>query len=230
MLLLLIAAAVGGTGFQMARAMSLVRLGTQLDQRLQAAVWDRVLRLRLSFFRQYLTGDLTWRILGVDTMRRILTGQSVNARDRWRLLAGQPGDHADLRRRAHAVRRRLCLCGRRASVRDRSRPEAQAAAGFHPYGHRLGPSDRADRRHRQAARRRAPSCAPSRAGRPPLPISVAAPPGRCAPTPCRRSPPRACRSSAPSASSASPPVATTRSMSGHSPRSTPPSASSRLRS
>ncbi len=38
--------------------MSLVRLGTQLDQRLQAAVWDRVLRLRMSFFRQYLTGDL----------------------------------------------------------------------------------------------------------------------------------------------------------------------------
>ena len=79
MLLLLIAAAVGGVGFQMARAMSLIRLGTQLDQRLQAAVWDRVLRLRMSFFRQYLTGDLTWRILGVDTMRRILTGQSVNA-------------------------------------------------------------------------------------------------------------------------------------------------------
>lgn len=79
MLLLLIAAAVGGTGFQMARAMSLVRLGTQLDQRLQAAVWDRVLRLRMSFFRRYLTGDLTWRILGVDTMRRIMTGQSVNA-------------------------------------------------------------------------------------------------------------------------------------------------------
>ena len=54
MLLLLIAAAVGGTGFQVARAMSLIRLGTQLDQRLQAAVWDRVLRLRTCFFRQLL--------------------------------------------------------------------------------------------------------------------------------------------------------------------------------
>jgi NHLM bacteriocin system ABC transporter ATP-binding protein len=79
MLLLLLAAAVGGTGFQVARAMSLIRLGTHLDQRLQAAVWDRVLRLRMSFFRQYLIGDLTWRIMGVDSMRRILTGQSINA-------------------------------------------------------------------------------------------------------------------------------------------------------
>ena len=79
MLLLLLAAAIGGTGFQVARAMSLIRLGTHLDQRLQAAVWDRVLRLRMSFFRQYLIGDLTWRIMGVDAMRRILTGQSINA-------------------------------------------------------------------------------------------------------------------------------------------------------
>jgi NHLM bacteriocin system ABC transporter ATP-binding protein len=79
MLLLLVAAGLGSLGFQMARTMSLVRLGTHLDQRLQAAVWDRVLRLRMSFFRRYLVGDLTWRIMGVDSMRRILTGQSVNA-------------------------------------------------------------------------------------------------------------------------------------------------------
>ncbi len=79
MLLLLLAAALGSAGFQVARAMSLVRLGTSVDQRLQAAIWDRVLRLHASFFRQYSIGDLTWRILGVDAMRRILTGQSVNA-------------------------------------------------------------------------------------------------------------------------------------------------------
>lgn len=79
MLFLLLAAAAGSTGFQVARAMSLIRLGTHLDQRLQAAVWDRVLRLRTSFFRQYSIGDLTWRMLGVDAMRRIMTGQLVNA-------------------------------------------------------------------------------------------------------------------------------------------------------
>jgi NHLM bacteriocin system ABC transporter ATP-binding protein len=79
MLFLLLAAAAGSAGFQVARAMSLIRLGTHLDQRLQAAIWDRVLRLRTSFFRQYSIGDLTWRMLGVDAMRRIMTGQLVNA-------------------------------------------------------------------------------------------------------------------------------------------------------
>jgi NHLM bacteriocin system ABC transporter ATP-binding protein len=79
MLLLLVAAALGSTGFQVARAMSLIRLGTHLDQRLQAAVWDRVMRLRTSFFRQFSVGDLTERVLGIDTIRRILTGATVNA-------------------------------------------------------------------------------------------------------------------------------------------------------
>jgi NHLM bacteriocin system ABC transporter ATP-binding protein len=79
MLLLLVAAALGSTGFQVARAMSLIRLGTHVDQRLQAAVWDRVVRLRTSFFRRYSVGDLADRILGVDTIRRLLTGSSVNA-------------------------------------------------------------------------------------------------------------------------------------------------------
>ena len=79
MLLLLVAAALGSTGFQVARAMSLIRLGTHLDQRLQAAVWDRVVRLRTGFFRQYSVGDLVERVLGIDTIRRILTGATVNA-------------------------------------------------------------------------------------------------------------------------------------------------------
>jgi NHLM bacteriocin system ABC transporter ATP-binding protein len=79
MLLLLVAAALGSTGFQVARAMSLIRLGTHLDQRLQAAVWVRVVRLRTGFFRQYSVGDLVERVLGIDTIRRILTGATVNA-------------------------------------------------------------------------------------------------------------------------------------------------------
>ncbi|CAN5866988.1 NHLP bacteriocin export ABC transporter permease/ATPase subunit [soil metagenome] len=79
MLLLLMAAALGSAGFQVARAMSLIRLGTHLDQRLQAAVWDRVVRLRTSFFRRFSVGDLTERILGIDTIRRTLTGATVNA-------------------------------------------------------------------------------------------------------------------------------------------------------
>lgn len=78
MLLLLGASALGGAGFQVARALALIRLGTQIDRRLQPAVWDRVVRLRASFFRDYPVGDLALRILGIDTVRRILSGVAVS--------------------------------------------------------------------------------------------------------------------------------------------------------
>ncbi|MFO1160472.1 MAG: NHLP bacteriocin export ABC transporter permease/ATPase subunit [Reyranellaceae bacterium] len=78
MMILLVAAAIGSAGFQVARSVALIRLGTHIDLRLQAAVWDRVMRLRTSFFRRYDVGDLALRILGIDAIRRILAGQAVN--------------------------------------------------------------------------------------------------------------------------------------------------------
>ena len=78
MLLLLGTTALGGAGFQIARALALIRLGTHVDRRLQPAVWDRVVRLRASFFRDYSVGDLALRILGIDTIRRILSGVAVS--------------------------------------------------------------------------------------------------------------------------------------------------------
>ncbi len=78
MMTLLVAAAIGSAGFQVVRAVSLVRLGTHIDRRLQAAVWDRVMRLRTSFFRGYTVGDLSMRILGIDAIRRLLAGQALN--------------------------------------------------------------------------------------------------------------------------------------------------------
>ena len=78
MMILLVAAAIGSAGFQVVRAVALVRLGTHIDRRLQAAIWDRVMRLRTSFFRRYTVGDLAMRILGIDAIRRILAGQALN--------------------------------------------------------------------------------------------------------------------------------------------------------
>ena len=78
MMTLLVAAAVGSAGFQVVRAVALIRLGTHIDRRLQAAVWDRVMRLRTSFFRGYTVGDLALRILGIDAIRRLLPGQAMN--------------------------------------------------------------------------------------------------------------------------------------------------------
>ncbi|SEO35766.1 NHLM bacteriocin system ABC transporter, ATP-binding protein [Rhodospirillales bacterium URHD0017] len=79
MLLLLLAAAIGTTGFQIALATALIRFRTTVNRRLQAAVWDRVIRLRTGFFRRYLVGDLAQRIVGIDTIRRLLSTLTVNS-------------------------------------------------------------------------------------------------------------------------------------------------------
>ena len=79
MLVLLVAAAVGSLGFQIARGWALIRFSTTVNRRLQAAVWDRVMRLRTSFFRQYSVGDLAQRIVGIDEIRRLVSGLTVNS-------------------------------------------------------------------------------------------------------------------------------------------------------
>jgi NHLM bacteriocin system ABC transporter ATP-binding protein len=79
MMILLVAASIGNVGFQVVRAVALVRFGSYVDRRLQPAIWDRVMRLRTSFFRRYSVGDLTLRILGIDAIRRIFAGQTLNA-------------------------------------------------------------------------------------------------------------------------------------------------------
>jgi NHLM bacteriocin system ABC transporter ATP-binding protein len=78
MMIMLVAAAVANTGFNIVRAAALIRLGSYVDRRLQAAVWDRVMRLRTSFFRQYSVGDLAARIVGIDTIRRMVAGHHLN--------------------------------------------------------------------------------------------------------------------------------------------------------
>ncbi len=79
MLLLLGTTALGAAAFQVVRTLALIRLGTHVDRRLQPAVWDRVVRLRASFFRDYSMGDLASRILGIEAIRRTLSGVAVNA-------------------------------------------------------------------------------------------------------------------------------------------------------
>jgi len=74
MALLIVSAAFGAAGFTYARSLASVRASAVIDMRLQAALWDRLLRLPPAFFRKYSTGDLAGRAQAVDEMRRILTG------------------------------------------------------------------------------------------------------------------------------------------------------------
>lgn len=53
---------------------------TQLAQlRVESAIWDRTLTLPLRFFRQYSSGELAFRITAVDSLKQLLSSQTVTA-------------------------------------------------------------------------------------------------------------------------------------------------------
>ncbi len=79
MALALFAATIGITGFQLVRTVALLRLNGRLEWSLQAAVFDRLLRLPIAFFKRYSTGDLGDRVLGIQEIRQILSATVLTA-------------------------------------------------------------------------------------------------------------------------------------------------------
>ncbi|ESA38528.1 abc transporter atp-binding protein [Leptolyngbya sp. Heron Island J] len=77
--LALVAVAIGRASFQLVQAITTMRLETGSDVTLQAAVWDRLLKLQTSFFRDYSTGDLLSRVSSITSIRRILSGSALDA-------------------------------------------------------------------------------------------------------------------------------------------------------
>jgi NHLM bacteriocin system ABC transporter ATP-binding protein len=75
--------AIGGAGLQLMEGTAMLRLEGLIDWRLQAAVIDRLLKLPASLFRDYTVGDFVSRALGIDAVRRVLTGQTLRS-----LMAG----------------------------------------------------------------------------------------------------------------------------------------------
>ncbi len=69
-----LAAAFASALFQVTRSIALLRISGKLDSSIQAAIWDRVLALPASFFRNYSAGDLSSRAMGIDLIRRTLSG------------------------------------------------------------------------------------------------------------------------------------------------------------
>jgi NHLM bacteriocin system ABC transporter ATP-binding protein len=76
---LLAAGAVGAWMFEITRNLALLRIEGKMGVSLQAAVWDRLLSLPVSFFRDYNAGDLSDRANGIDAIRRALTGTVSNS-------------------------------------------------------------------------------------------------------------------------------------------------------
>jgi len=73
----LIAAAFGQTIFSLSQGIVLMRIGVGSEAESQAALWDRLLRLRPSFFRRFSSGDLQSRVMAVNEVGRELSGTTL---------------------------------------------------------------------------------------------------------------------------------------------------------
>jgi NHLM bacteriocin system ABC transporter ATP-binding protein len=71
----LAAVSFGKTMFECVQGTALTRVQTFTNAHTQAAIWDRVLKLRASFFRQYSSGDLQSRVSAINQIRQILSGR-----------------------------------------------------------------------------------------------------------------------------------------------------------
>jgi NHLM bacteriocin system ABC transporter ATP-binding protein len=68
----LVIAAGSAAIFQLVRNLAVLRLTARLGVATQAAVWDRLLKLPVSFFGRYAAGDLAARLFGLETIRQTL--------------------------------------------------------------------------------------------------------------------------------------------------------------
>ncbi|MBD8906177.1 NHLP bacteriocin export ABC transporter permease/ATPase subunit [Methylorubrum zatmanii] len=68
---------LGGIVFELVRGFLLLRLTTLLDTDLEGALWDRLLRLPVGFFRGYSTGDLALRAAAINQMRDAVGGTVI---------------------------------------------------------------------------------------------------------------------------------------------------------
>ncbi len=70
---LLVVVAVTQSLFALARSLFVLRVEDKMDLSIQAAIWDRVLNLPMSFFRDYSVGDLTARVSSINAIHRMLS-------------------------------------------------------------------------------------------------------------------------------------------------------------
>ncbi len=75
----LLVSAISVAVFNFTRAIALLRLEGRMDQHVQGAIWDRLLELPVPFFRDFSAGDLANRAMGINAMRSILSGTTINA-------------------------------------------------------------------------------------------------------------------------------------------------------
>ena len=63
--------------FNTTETLASIRLELKMNASLQAALWDRMLRLPISFFRRYSVGDLADRVSGIDEIQQTITDNVI---------------------------------------------------------------------------------------------------------------------------------------------------------
>jgi len=71
--------AVVSASFKVTQSIAVLRIQGKMDYSLQAAVWDRLLNLPSTFFRDYSAGDLSERAGGINDIRGMIAGAGVSS-------------------------------------------------------------------------------------------------------------------------------------------------------
>ncbi|NTU57861.1 MAG: NHLP bacteriocin export ABC transporter permease/ATPase subunit [Chlorobiaceae bacterium] len=71
--LIMMASVIAASSFDLARQVVVMRLQTRMDMFIQPALIDRLLNLPIAFFRQYSSGDLAMRVLGISQIRETIS-------------------------------------------------------------------------------------------------------------------------------------------------------------
>ncbi len=79
MALAVLASLLAAAAFNFVQSIAMLRIEGRLDQRIEAAVWDRLLKLRAPFFRDYTVGDLANRAQSISQIRQLITGSVINS-------------------------------------------------------------------------------------------------------------------------------------------------------
>ncbi|MDD4048501.1 MAG: NHLP bacteriocin export ABC transporter permease/ATPase subunit [Clostridia bacterium] len=73
----LVASALAVMLFQLTRSLAMLRLEGKIESSVQAAVWDRLIGLPVPFFKNYTSGELAMRAMGISQIRQTLSGVTV---------------------------------------------------------------------------------------------------------------------------------------------------------
>ncbi|MGM0607904.1 MAG: NHLP bacteriocin export ABC transporter permease/ATPase subunit [Candidatus Muiribacteriota bacterium] len=77
--MLLISSVIAAFVFNMVRGFAFLRLEEKTDLTVQSAIWIRLLNLPATFFKKFNSADLAERAMGINKIRQILSGSSINS-------------------------------------------------------------------------------------------------------------------------------------------------------